>query len=126
MRAVSRMPCSPLLLIAPAVLLSVVVHAEGRTKGSPPHSSMADPIGANITLFGDADRVQPTGDWAAELTAGFEGASISGYFFADWYKQTQSIARAQLVNSSMQIKLQQYSSMLHATTLHVLSVTQSS
>ena len=85
------------------------VYAEGRTKGSPPHSSMADPIGANITLFGDADGVQPTGDWAAELAAGMEGASISGYFFADWYKQTQSIARAQLVNSRMQIKLQQYS-----------------
>ena len=38
------------------------VYAQGRTKGPPPHSSMAQPIGANITLFGDATGTQPTGD----------------------------------------------------------------
>eukprot|EP01048_Picozoa_sp_COSAG05_P007699 COSAG05_NODE_550_length_8736_cov_153.546254_6_plen_586_part_00 len=85
------------------------VYAQGRTKGPPPHSSMADPIGANITLWGDADGTQPMGDWEAELAAGFEGGHIQGYFFADWYRQTQSIARAQRIGANMTLKLQQYS-----------------
>ena len=85
------------------------VYAQGRTKGPPPHSSMAQPIGANITLWGDAAETQPTGDWAAELAAGFDGGHIQGYFFADWYRQTQSIARAELVDGNMTVQLQQYS-----------------
>ena len=85
------------------------VYAAGRTKGPPPHSSMAQPIGANVTLWGDAAGIQPTGDWAAELAAGFDGGRIQGYFFADWYRQTQSIARAELVGGNMTLKLQQYS-----------------
>jgi hypothetical protein len=85
------------------------VYAQGRTKGPPPHSSISQPIGANITLFGDATGTQPTGDWAAELAAGFDGGRIQGYFFADWYRQTQSIARAELVGGNMTLKLQQYS-----------------
>ena len=32
-----------------------------------------------------------------------------GYFFADWYRQTQSIARAQRIGANMTLKLQQYS-----------------
>ena len=56
----------------------------GRTKGPKPSSSMADPIGANFTIANGTSG-QPTGDWNAELAAGFEGGSVSGYFAADWY-----------------------------------------
>jgi hypothetical protein len=41
------------------------VYCQGRTKGPPPHYSMADPIGGNISLAS-----LPTGDWAAEMAAG--------------------------------------------------------
>ena len=85
------------------------VYAAGRTRGPPPHASMEHPIGANITLFGDAAGGQPTGDWAAELAAGFEGSRIQGYFFADWYRQTQSIARAGIVGTNMTLRLKEYS-----------------
>ena len=45
---------------------------------------MANPIGANFTIANGTSG-QPTGDWNAELAAGFEGGSVSGYFAADWY-----------------------------------------
>ena len=45
---------------------------------------MAKPIGANFTIANGTSG-QPTGDWNAELAAGFEGGSVSGYFAADWY-----------------------------------------
>ena len=45
---------------------------------------MAKPIGATFTIANGTSG-QPTGDWNAELLAGFEGGSVSGYFAADWY-----------------------------------------
>jgi len=48
--------------------------------------------GANFSVANGTSG-QPTGDWAAELGAGFAGGSISGYFFADWYKETHRVAR---------------------------------
>ena len=44
-------------------------------------STTAAPCGANISIAGDANGVMPTGDWAAEMTAGpgFGGVSLAGY-----------------------------------------------
>jgi hypothetical protein len=79
------------------------VWAAGRTIGPRPHchvctgdqkSTAAAPCGANISIAGDADGKLPTGDWAAELAAGpgFGGATISGYFAADWYQESHRLA----------------------------------
>ena len=53
---------------------------------------MADPIGANFTIANGTSG-QPTGDWNAELAAGFEGGSVSGYFAADWYDHSSAKRR---------------------------------
>eukprot|EP00937_MAST-01D_sp_MAST-1D-sp2_P001911 g1911.t1 len=70
------------------------VYCQGRTVGPPPVCNLSAPCGANLTL---ADP-QPRGDWAAELAAGpgfgvGAGASATGYFSNDWYRETHRLAR---------------------------------
>jgi parallel beta-helix repeat protein len=86
------------------------VWAEGRTKTPKPTFSMQHPIGANFTIA-DGVAGQPSGDWAAELAAGFVGGTVSGYFYADWYKETHRVARVRRDNatSPVQVMLEDYS-----------------